>query len=293
MEFNDLLKRHEIDPATVILMRHRPYEPNLARVMPMLAFERPELFNGYQRAQGEREMKMMQRLIGKGYLASFIANGPGQALFIGLYAVSGARPVTFDQFWAMPENVELKALGMSAGEWEKPETLWFELDYQDSFYSDWKGCLVVEWPGLERSWVRRAHNQSYNVLAVHAESALAPVVPDWRSINLSWAELRLLPAAWRAQLSAWRAIYFIFDTADGKGYVGSAYGVENLLGRWLNYSASGHGGNKYLRGRLPDGFQFTILERLSPDMEADDVIRRENTWKERLHTRHPWGLNDN
>ena len=31
----------------------------------------------------------------------------------------------------------------------------------------------------------------------------------------------------------------------------------------------------------------------APDMEADEIIRLEATWKARLHTRHPDGLNDN
>ena len=98
-------------------------------------------------------------------------------------------------------------------------------------------------------------------------------------------------------------IYYIFDTSDGKGYVGSAYGdstlsghyigTGNLLGRWLNYAALGHGGNSLLRKRDPRHFRFTILELVSPNMEASAVIRLETTWKERLHTRPPYGLNDN
>lgn len=57
--------------------------------------------------------------------------------------------------------------------------------------------------------------------------------------------------------------------------------------------AIGHGGNQLLRRRAPRGFHFSILQRLSPDMDASDVIRLESTWKERLHTRAPLGLNDN
>ena len=71
------------------------------------------------------------------------------------------------------------------------------------------------------------------------------------------------------------------------------YGSENLLQRWLNYAASGHGGNRLLREREPENFQFTILERVSPDMDAEDVITLETRWKKRLHTRSPDGLNDN
>ena len=80
--------------------------------------------------------------------------------------------------------------------------------------------------------------------------------------------------------------------ADRRGYVGSAYGSDNLLGRWRNYAASGHGGNKLLRKRDPNTFRFSILQRVDPDMDTDQIIQLENTWKDRLHTRE-FGLNVN
>jgi len=95
------------------------------------------------------------------------------------------------------------------------------------------------------------------------------------------------------QTTKQRGIYYIFDTSAEKGYVGSAYGADNLLGRWQNYATSGHGGNRLLKQRDPHQFRFTILELVAPNMEADEVIRLESTWKERLHTRQPHGLNDN
>lgn len=131
------------------------------------------------------------------------------------------------------------------------------------------------------------------VLAILEDSALDTAIPPWYQIVLSWEQLAVLPTRWKSALSQWRGIYYIFDTSDGKGYVGSAYGDGNLLGRWLNYAVSGHGANTLLRKRDPKSFQFTILQRVSPDMEADEVIRIESTWKGRLHTRQPFGLNDN
>src|SRR5436190_1005996 len=83
------------------------------------------------------------------------------------------------------------------------------------------------------------------------------------------------PSTWKSKLSEWRAIYYIFDTSDGKGYIGSAYGDTNLLGRWRGYATRGHGGNHLLRQRDPQHFRFTILERVSPDMDPSDVIRLE------------------
>ena len=131
------------------------------------------------------------------------------------------------------------------------------------------------------------------VFSIVEESKLDPPMPEWREIVLEWEELSVLSTRWKSRLAEWRGIYYIFDTSDGKGYVGSAYGVENLLGRWKNYAASGHGGNRMLRTRKPKDFRFTILQRVSPDEDANDVMRLENTWKERLHTRSPYGLNDN
>jgi hypothetical protein len=43
------------------------------------------------------------------------------------------------------------------------------------------------------------------------------------------------------------------------------------------------------RQRDPKKFRFTILQRVSPDMEQAEVIAVENSWKERLHTREPFG----
>ena len=194
----------------------------------------------------------------------------------------------------MSSRLEMKAFGMEGfTEAEgRPSVLWFDLELMD-FYPSWKGKLIVGWPPPERSWWRRAHLNDMPVIAVLEDSALDAAMPEWDEISLSWEEIALLPMRWRSALSHWRGIYFIFDVSDGKGYVGSAYGGENLLGRWLAYAASGHGGNRLLRQRDPKNFRFTILQRVSPDMGPDDAIRIEGTWKERLHTRAPHGLNDN
>ena len=170
--------------------------------------------------------------------------------------------------------------------------LWFELTLTD-FYTTWKGKLIMSWPPPERAWWRRAHRNELSVLALLEESAFDAAMPEWDELALTWEDLRVLPTRWKSALSQWRGIYVIFDHDDGKSYVGSAYGKDNLLGRWLHYAAVGHGGNKYLRRRNPRSFSFSILQRVSPDMHADEIIRLEATWKARLHTRHPDGLNDN
>jgi hypothetical protein len=291
MNLNDLLLGKKIDPQYVLVLRHRPWEPQLNKVLPWLAAERPDLFNAYQQTQEERVEGAMIRAT---HVAAFIGREPGKALFVGLYAVRGSKAISRQEFWVIPANVELKGLGMNGFTEDAPRSscLLFDLDLTD-FYTHWKGRLIVGWPPPERSWWRWADRNEFPILAVLEESALDAAMPEWDTIDLTWEELAVLPARWKSALSQWRGVYLIFDTADGRGYVGSAYGQANLLGRWQNYAARGDGGNRLLRQRDPRGFRFTILQRVSPDMDASQVIRLESSWKQRLHTREPYGLNDN
>ena len=231
---------------------------------------------------------------GSGYVASFIGHEPGKALFVGLYSIGNTKPISMKEYWQVPANVEMKAFGMKGftEEYSRNSILWFDLKLTD-FYSSWKGRLIVDWPPPERSWWRRSHRNEMPVLSILEESALDVAMPEWDKIILTWEELDILPLRWKMALSQWRGIYYIFDTSNGKGYVGSAYGEDNLYGRWQDYAAHGHGGNKLLKKRDPKNFRFSILQRVSPDMDGPDLIRLESSWKERLHTRQPYGLNDN
>jgi GIY-YIG catalytic domain-containing protein len=291
MNLNDLLTGKGIDTQQVLVLRHRPHETELNKVLPWLAAEKPDVFNAYQQTQGE---KLEKTMTGAGFVASFIGHEPGKALFVGLYEIGASKPLTLEEFWRVPAYIEMKAFGMQGftGGDGRSSILWFDLKLRD-FYASWKGKLIVGWPPPERSWWRRAHRNEIPVLAILEDSALDAAMPEWDEIALTWDELGVLPTRWRSALSQWRGIYYIFDSSDGKGYVGSAYGDSNLLGRWQTYAASGHGGNRLLRQRDHRRFRFSILQRVSPDMDDNDVIRLETTWKERLHTRQPYGLNDN
>jgi hypothetical protein len=291
MDLNDLLNGKGINPESVLVFRHRPTEPRLCKALPWLAAEKPDVFNAYQQTQGEKVEKAMTSA---SYVASFIGHTAGKALFIGLYAIDGSEPLTREDYWRIPANVELQRLGVEGftENTRRSSVLWFDLR-ATTFYSHWKGKLVVDWPSPERSWWRRAHRNTIPVNAILEDSALDADMPDWDRLVLTWDELRIMPTRWRAVLSQWRGVYFIFDTSDGRGYVGSAYGADNLLGRWLNYAASGHGGNALLRNRDAIHFSFSILQRVSPDLDPEEVIRLEGTWKDRLHTRDAYGLNEN
>jgi hypothetical protein len=109
---------------------------------------------------------------------------------------------------------------------------------------------------------------------------------------VGWANLKDFLNHNSHALREWRGVYYILDRASRRGYVGAAYGAQNLLGRWREYAASGHGGNKRLKGINPRRFQFSILQLVAPSMEQEDVVRLEQSWIRRLQTRTPYGLND-
>jgi len=289
MEFNDLLTKGGIDPKTVLVLRHCPTEREVRKVLPWLAAERHDVYNAYQQVQ---HINVENAMTKADYVASFIGHEAGKALFIGLYHRGQWRPLTHAQYWRVPANIELRTFGMCGFvEGERESVLWFHLTPTD-FYKEWKGRLVVDWPPPERSWWRWANRNVIPVSTVHAQSILDAEMPRWDELSFTWDELKVLPSKWKAALSQWRGIYFIFDESDGKGYVGSAYGKDNIIGRWLNYAKRGHGGNKELRKRDPAHFRFSILQRVSPDMEPAEIIRLESSWKDRLHTR-ACGMNEN
>ena len=298
MQFSDMFKARKIDPAEVLVLRHRPKEPKLRKRLAHLALERPELFNAYQQAQFPKVEKAFTRAK---YIASFVGLEAGEAVFVGLYKIEGSKSITRTEFWSMSVNIELRdghgMVGFSDSD-KRAKTLWFDLVLQESFYSSWRGRLAVNWPGLERSWWRWADRNIFEITAIPENSFIEHEIPKWDELVLEWAELKRLPKKLRAALEQWRGIYYIFDISDSKGYVGSAYGKGNLRDRWDVYAKTGHGGNKWLRRRFkegaskPENLRFSILRLLTHDEDAAEVIRVEERWKDRLHTVWPSGLND-
>jgi hypothetical protein len=291
VHLNSLLREAEIDPARTIVLRNRPYEPQFDKVPPWVVSERPDLFRSYQQTHGP---KLQSALKSATHMVSCIRFGPGRALFVGLFEVGPTTPLSLEEFWKDQAHIELRSFGYRGFTEDegRDHILSFSLKPHGAF-QQWQGRLGLGWPGLERSWWRWASRNEFPVLFISEEDQLAGAPPSWDAMILSWNELATLPHSWKMRLSEWRGVYLIHDTADGHNYVGSAYGATNILGRWTAYAASGHGDNKLLRGRNPATFRFSILQRVSPDMPADDVIRLEASWKLRLHTRSPFGLNSN
>lgn len=285
---NELLDRAGIDPLRTLVVRHRPHEPALRKIFSWIVSERPDLFLAYQRSQWRSLESAMLRA---DLMLSFVGLEPGSAVFAGAYKIGAHQQIDETGFWSIQENLELKAYGMTGMDAERETTALFDLDQTD-FMADTFGRLVIGWPGLERSWWRWAARNTFPVVGLNDHSKFEPTVPPWTELVLSWDDLTRLPRTLRANLSQWRGVYFIYDVGRAKGYVGSACGADNILGRWMSYAATGHGGNKQLRLSNPSDLRFSILERTSPDLDSEAVVAIETGWKTRLQTRK-FGLNEN
>lgn len=112
MDLNYLLSTKGVDTkkSRVLMMRHAPKEADLRKALPWLAAEKPDVFNAFQQSQYPSAEKQLAQSI---YLASFIGHKASEALFVGFYTVSGYRPISYDEYWENPPNLELQKLGMT------------------------------------------------------------------------------------------------------------------------------------------------------------------------------------
>jgi len=287
MELQDLLKPSNLDLHKTLVLRHVPMEPNIRRILPWLVVQRPDLFNAFQQIQNQKVEKQMLKAE---HVVSFFGHETNRAVFLGLYRVRDRKSISSSSLNKLAEQKELVSLGMKPAD-SRPDFVKFDLVETD-ILSKWKGKLIIDWPPPGIAWSRWADANKFYVDAILEESMLEGKMPDWRELILTWEELQVIPKKLQTKLAEWRGIYFILDEKSGKGYVGSAYGLENIHGRWVNYKKTGHGNNKLLLNCNPSDLRFSILERVSPDMDPKEIISRENSWKERLHTRE-FGLNIN
>ncbi|ANY18628.1 hypothetical protein A6F68_00092 [Tsuneonella dongtanensis] len=288
LDFNTLLELVDLDPADTLTVRHFPIEKKLRRVLPWLVEERPELWLAYQQIQWVTLEKAMTK---GSHIASFIGLEPARATFAGVYRIGKWTTLDHAGYRDFPGNAELERLGMSGRSPDIPDCLAFDLEPLDH-YREWIGKLTVAWPKPAQNWWRWAGRGVFPIETIVEESRFVQGLPDWRELVLAWNELHAMPTSWRAALAQWRGVYLIHDADRRSSYIGSAGGADNILGRWLGYAATGHGGNRELRKSDPSALRFSILERTSPDLDVAALVALESSWKERLHTREV-GLNAN
>lgn len=290
LTLNLLLEDARIAPATVAVLLHNTTLQPLRSLMPTLWRDRPDLFAAYQAVHAPQ---VEATLRARANLASFVPLDGGRHLFAGLFDCTSWSEATPEAIYADPRYDELERVyGATdttlANNARRTSEVRFDLRPLDAL-ADLRGRLVIATPP-GRTYRRLAERFDAPVLAISEVPIHEAAVPGWRDFIVTASQVRALPRAWSDALGHWRGIYCIVDDADGARYVGSAYGVDNILGRWSAHVAGERGITAELRRRDPASFRFSILERVSPDLPAEQVIRLEQTWMDRLHTRR-FGLN--
>lgn len=122
--------------------------------------------------------------------------------------------------------------------------------------------------------------------------------PGYDKVNISLGELKhvIEKDTWKTALQNQKGVYLLTDTSNGKKYVGSAYGDNMILGRWLDYLRTGHGGNVGLKPLtfeyIQQNFRCSILDIYKSTTDDQIIIDREKWWKDVLQS-GKFGYNKN
>jgi len=286
MEFNDLLTMAGLDPGTVAIAFHKSSTPKARRAICTMADSDPLAFAAFQSTHPAIQQAT---LASRAFMASFVPAGDGEMTFVGMFRRRCQVPASTAQLAANDDFIRmLCTVNAETPDVARPrvagfaDRLVFDLEPMAEL-RDFVGRLIVIDPG-NRNYMRRAETTHAPVIQITRLPHVAPEMPDWQDLELRAGEIGRLPREWAIRLAQWRGIYLIVDEDDGARYVGSAYGEDNLLGRWKAHVAGEFGVTRELARRRTEGFRFSILELTAPSADISEVVNREHGWMHRLHT---------
>ncbi len=212
---------------------------------------------------------------GVDYIVSFIGEEGLFSRFVGVYKLTDRKKIADDHFEYQMEEVKEQ-------------------------FDDLKERVIIRWENAI-SWHQWIKNEM-EIIKIHPGLHYKQFT-DYSDFILNFDELKEIVTKqysdWKKMLSATKGIYLINDTKTGKLYVGSAYGEDGIWGRWCKYvSTNGHGDNKTLKELIATdpkhgiNFQFSILMLLPRTITADEAIKKERLFKNKLGT-NSFGLNNN
>ena len=212
---------------------------------------------------------------GVDYIVSFIGEEGLLSRLVGIYEIKGKKILSNNHFK-------------------------YDMEEVIAPFEDLKERVIIRWENAI-SWHQWIKNEM-EVIQIHPGLHYKQFT-DYSDLILTFDELKEIVnkgyGDWKKMLSATKGIYLISDTKTGRLYVGSAYGDDGIWGRWANYVATkGHGGNKALVELIKKdstygrNFQFSILMLLPRTITADEAIKKERLFKNKLGT-NSFGLNNN
>jgi hypothetical protein len=148
-----------------------------------------------------------------------------------------------------------------------------------------------------RSFLLESYIDYITVNQIFEYKYTGEVFPGYDNINHDFITLenifKIGKSDWKTALENVKGVYLLTDKETGKSYIGSAYGDAGIWSRWSSYINTFHGwnnqmvslvnkkGKKYIR----KNFKFSILEIHGMFVSDEQIIERENYWKEKLMTR--------
>ncbi|MCX6227045.1 MAG: GIY-YIG nuclease family protein [Bacteroidia bacterium] len=261
----ELLYNRGLDKSAKIkLVRHKDRRLDLYN---LYRTDKQEFLN-YQNSQSKDIINTVD------FIVSFIGEEGVLSRFIGVYKILDKKHLPNEHF-----------------EYRMEEVYGFE---------DLKERVIIRWENAI-SWHQWIKNKM-EVLQIHPGLHYKQFT-DYSDFILEFVELKEIVnnqySDWKRMLSVTKGIYLISDTKTGKLYVGSAYGDEGIWGRWTKYVlTNGHGDNKTLKELIEkdpnhaESFQFSILMLLPRTITADEAIKKERLFKNKLGT-NSFGLNNN
>lgn len=250
----------------------------------LLLEDKPEWIemNAYKTKQPNNNLNKAKYLLA---FAQYYPYGPNYYIFGGMYEVE-----------IIDENIE--------------NDIGYNLTLMDD-YKEYIKRLIIK---LERPIGWDIYNKKYESVQKSlnpeiyelAPSTKLGTFPGYNSVKLSHKDLQRIvnndEPSWKNALSNVKGIYVITDKSTGKLYIGSASGnAEGIWQRWSNYADIKNltGGNKFfeeLKGidnqYIIDNFSYSILEIFDMRTKQEDILNRENFWKDVLKTRE-FGMNRN
>jgi len=178
----------------------------------------------------------------------------------------------------------------------------------DEKFKNFEGRLIVNYKkvqGPTQAKLSMDKIKDFTVRKILEEKFSGDEFPGYENVNISFYRLQQIVFKqihdWKERLRNVKGVYLITDIKTSKLYVGSAYGVEGIWGRWTTYAHSnGTGGNKDLKIVMKDDenyakkyFQFTILDYYKSSISDDDILKRESFWKKVLQSIGDLNYNNN
>ncbi len=224
--------------------------------------------NAYRQKKSSNDLDLAEYLLA---FAQYYPYGPDYYIFGGMYTVEKIVP-------------------------EKDKDIGYKLTLLDDFKAYRKRLIIRLNKPIGRDLYTRWYKNVADSLNPEVYE-LAPSVklgsfPGFNNVRLTHAELQTIikgdEPQWKNALSSVKGVYCITDTKTGQLYIGAAYGVNGVWGRWSNYADVDNltGGNKAFEelkvsgaNYIIDNFTYTILEIFDPRTKDEDIIHRESYWK--------------